>query len=88
MGFPALYIVLTGLRKKADIGFHGGQALVLWTWFFLIFFLLRFLVNLIWSLVYIPYLNYLENGAVILMGGYAAYCAYRVMLGRGFRIPY
>jgi uncharacterized membrane protein len=85
---PSLYIVLT--RKKGDefLTFHGNQALLLWTLIFLAFFTLRFLVNLVWGLLYIPYLDLLE----VLFGfgawGYACYCGARCLRGEAFTIPH
>jgi uncharacterized membrane protein len=88
VGIPALYIALTDLRKKDYVGFHGGQALVLWCWFFAAFWLLRLIVNLIWSVSYIPALIWLEHLAVLAMAGYAIYCAYRSFTGQVFKIPH
>lgn len=74
---PSLYIVLTGRRKSEFVGFHGGQALVLWVFIFFFFFLARFLVNLAWLFFYIPHLEWVE--ALAGLGGwmYAVYCGLR-----------
>ncbi|MBI5400253.1 hypothetical protein HZB07_06600 [Candidatus Saganbacteria bacterium] len=87
-GIPALYIALTDWRKKDYVGFHGGQALVLWCWFFVIFFAVRLLVDLVWGFSYIPILIWLERLTVLALGGYAVYCAYRAFYGQIFKIPH
>ena len=74
---PSLYIVLTEKRRQEFAGYHGGQALVLWTFIFLIFFAVRFLINLLWSFVYVPYINYLEVIVGAVGWGYAVYCGLR-----------
>ena len=81
LGIPALYIALTDYRKKDYVGFHGSQALVLWCWFFVILFGIRFLVDIIWSFTYFPMLIWLENLAIVGMAGYALFCAYRSFTG-------
>jgi uncharacterized membrane protein len=86
-GIPALYIVLTDLRKKEFIGGHGAQALVLWIVYFVTFFAIRSLVNLAWLIRYIPYLDWMETLAVVIMGAYAVYCGFRSFRGEAFRIP-
>ena len=85
---PSLYIVLTEKRKEEFVGFHGGQALLLWTAIFILFFAVRFLVNLIWSVYYVPYLDLLEVLAGAAMWGYAVYCSYRSFRGQTFKIPH
>lgn len=85
---PSLYIVLTEKRKDPFVGFHGGQALLLWTFIFGIFFLLRFLVNLLWSFIYVPYLDLIEVLGAITMGIYAVYCGWRCFQGQDFKIPH
>jgi len=84
---PSLYIVLTEKRKEEFVGFHGGQALVLWTLIFLAFFLTRALVNLIWSFIYIPYLDLLEILVASVGWGYAVACGIRSYQGTMFTIP-
>lgn len=84
---PSLYIVLTEKRHKDFVGYHGGQALVMWSAVFVAFFAVRFLVNLIWSVFYIPYLDTLEVVTGALAYGYALYCGYRCWLGQTFRLP-
>ena len=84
---PALYIVLTDKRKDEFAGWHGGQALWLWTLIFIGFFALRFCVNLIWSFFYIPYLDLIEVLFASAAWGYALTCAYRCYQGERFRIP-
>lgn len=85
---PSLYIVLTDKRKEEFVGFHGGQALVLWTMIFIIFFALRFLVNLAWSFYYIPYLDLLEVLFASAAFGYAVSCGCRSYQGEVFKIPH
>ncbi|MDD5594264.1 MAG: hypothetical protein PHG97_05955 [Candidatus Margulisbacteria bacterium] len=84
---PSLYIVLTEKRRDEFVGFHGSQALVLWTGIFIVFFAVRFLVNLIWSFFYVPYLDVLEILTGTVLYGYALYCGYRCYQGLSFRIP-
>ncbi|MBU0672150.1 MAG: hypothetical protein KJ732_03880, partial [Candidatus Margulisbacteria bacterium] len=83
-----LFIVLTDYRKKDYVGFHGGQALVLWCLFFLIFFGQRSLVDWLWTKNYYPGLQWLEIITVLGLGGYALACAYRSFLGAIFKIPH
>jgi uncharacterized membrane protein len=85
---PSLYIVLTPRRRAEYLGFHGGQALLLWTGIFVIFFTVRFLVNLIWSVFYIPFLDTLEVVTGTALWGYALYCGYRCLVGIEFRLPH
>jgi uncharacterized membrane protein len=85
---PSLYIVLTEKRRDEFVGFHGGQALVLWTGIFLIFFAVRFLVNLIWSFFYIPYLDVLEILTGAGLYGYACYCGWRCYQEIAFKVPH
>ncbi len=84
---PSLYIVLTEKRRQEFIGYHGGQALIMWSAIFVIFFAVRFLVNLVWSFLYIPYLDTLEVLTGALGYGYALYCGYRCLLGQTFKLP-
>jgi len=86
-GIPALYIVLTEKKKEDYLGYHGQQALLLWVWFFILFFSLRFLINLVWSFFYIPYLEKTEVLLAVLMVGYVLFCAYRSFNGQKFKIP-
>ncbi|NQT29665.1 MAG: hypothetical protein HQ596_03750 [Candidatus Saganbacteria bacterium] len=81
-GVPALYIVLTDSRKKEYIGGHGAAAFRLWVIFFVIFFALRFFVNLIWSYKYIPQLGYFELLVVVGMGIYALFAASKSLINR------
>ncbi|OGB90124.1 hypothetical protein A2625_04870 [candidate division WOR-1 bacterium RIFCSPHIGHO2_01_FULL_53_15] len=85
---PSLYIVLTEKRRDEFTGFHGGQALLMWTGIFIIFFAVRFLVNLIWSFFYIPFLDVLEILAGAALYGYALYCGLRCYRGIAFTIPH
>jgi uncharacterized membrane protein len=87
-GVPAIYIILIDNKKDKFVLFHAFQALRMWLWFFVVFFLLRLVINLVWKLVYIPYLDKLEIFAAIFMTGYAIYCAKRVARGQVFHIPH
>ena len=84
---PGLYIVLSDWRKKECVGYHGGQALLFWTAIFISFFFVRFLVNLVWLLIYIPYLDLLETLTAVAFYGYALKCAWRAYQGETFVIP-
>ena len=85
---PSLYIVLTEKKREGFIVSHAEQALLLWIYIFLIFFALRFLINLLWSVFYIPYLELTEVLAGAGLWGYAVYCGYRSSLGLSFKIPH
>ena len=84
---PSLYIVLTEKRRDEFVGFHGGQALILWSAIFIIFFAVRFVVNLVWSFYYLPFLDVIEVLTGSLFYCYALYCGYRSFLGQTFKIP-
>jgi uncharacterized membrane protein len=88
LGVPALYIVMTEKRRERQIGFHGAQAFLLWLAMLVIFFLSRLVINLIWSIKYIPQLQVLEWILVLAMGSYALFCGWRSFLGQDFRIPH
>lgn len=60
---------------------------MLWTAIFILFFFLRFTVNLVWRMLYVPYLDLIEVLFASLAWGYAVYCGYRCYLGEIFRIP-
>ena len=87
-GIPALYVVLTKVRAKRYLGFHGAQAFVLWATFIVCFFALRYIINMIWSQQYIERLEVVEIIAVVLMGLYLVLCAYRALIGVTFKIPH
>ncbi len=55
------------------MGGHGARALFLWVKIFIAFIVIRFLINLIWRLVYIPNLDWIETAAAALLWGYAVY---------------
>jgi uncharacterized membrane protein len=86
-GIPALYIVLTVKEKGDFVRRHGSQAFLLWIAFFVIFFMIRLLIDWLWSWAYMPGLAWFEITAVFLMGCYAVFCAWRSFLGREFQIP-
>ena len=85
---PAIYIVLTEKRREDFVGFHGAQALLLWMIIFISFFGTRFLVNLVWNFIYIPYLDLLEVIVGMGMWGYAVTCGIRCAQGLTFNIPH
>jgi len=85
---PSLYLLLSEKRQEEYLGYHGGQAFVLWLAIFLIFFATRFLVNFIWSYYYLPYLDFLEVFVALGLWGYAVYCGARCLRAVNFRIPY
>jgi uncharacterized membrane protein len=87
-GIPALYILLTGLRKKEYVGSHAEQALYLWCWFFGVIFLVRFLLDFVWHFWSWSYLSWLEWLVIIVLAGYALRCAYRAWAGIPFKIPH
>lgn len=86
-GIPALYIVLTVKQKDDFARRHGSQAFLLWVSFFVIFFMIRMIIDWLWSRAYVPGLAWFEIVAVVFMGCYAVYCAWRSLLGREFKIP-
>jgi len=86
-GIPALYIILTVQKKDDFVRRHGSQAFLLWIAFFVIFFMIRMVIDWFWRRAYTPGLARLETTAVFLMGCYAVFCAWRTMLGREFKIP-
>jgi hypothetical protein len=88
LGIPAIYILLTGLRKKEYIGPHAEQALYLWCLYFLGIFTFRFLLDLVWHVWSFPYLAWLEWLVIGGMVFYDVRCAYRALLGIPFRIPH
>jgi uncharacterized membrane protein len=81
-GIPALYIVLTDNRKKAYVRYHAARAFSLWVLFFMIFFSIRFVIDLVWSTNFIPQLENLETISVVLMGAFAVFCGYRGFMGK------
>jgi Kef-type K+ transport system membrane component KefB len=84
-GIPALYIVLTKNKRGRK---HGTQAFILWIFFFIIFFTIRFLINTLWGVAYDSQLDKIELFVVIAMGLYAFFCAIRCLLGKNFTIPF
>src|SRR3989339_603779 len=84
---PSLYIVLTDRRRQDYVGWHGCQALKLWSWIFVIFFGYRWLLNLLWTIFYIPYSEYTEFLLGLGLWIYAAYCGYRAYQKTDFQIP-
>lgn len=68
---PALYTILAANKKDAIKYEHAIKALRMWIRFFALFFGLRLAINLVWRLIYIPYLDKLE----IALAAYLAYCA-------------
>ncbi|MFA4906023.1 MAG: hypothetical protein WC645_05925 [Candidatus Margulisiibacteriota bacterium] len=84
---PSLYVILTKKRRNKLLAFHAAQALFLWMGILLAFILLRLILNLIWALAYLPFLEWLANLVRLLILSYAFYCASRVFLEEKYRIP-
>ena len=61
IGIPALYIILTEKRKAKFTGFHGTQALFLWIGIVISWIVLRVFLDLIWNIVYLPFLGSLVS---------------------------
>ncbi|OGB87991.1 hypothetical protein A3H38_02880 [candidate division WOR-1 bacterium RIFCSPLOWO2_02_FULL_46_20] len=87
-GIPAMYIVLTKNRQRGYVGYHGAQAYLLWIIFVLIFFVTRIGIDLLWSLKYLPQLDYIERVAVIIMAIYALSRGWQSLLGKNLNIPH
>lgn len=83
-GIPALYIVLTGDKKKSYVGTHGAQAFTFWASFLAIFFAIRFFIDLIWRVSYLPQLEMFEILAAAAMGCCALYFGFQSLSGRRF----
>jgi hypothetical protein len=81
-GIPALYIVLNDNKKKSYVGSHGARAFTLWISFLVIFFIIRFSVNLIWRVSYLPQLEMFEIFSVTAMGCCALYFGFRSLFGK------
>jgi len=88
IGIFSLYIILTEKRKEKFTGFHGSQALFLWIAIVVIWIVMRVVLDVIWGIAYIPFLNSLARLMMLLMWIYALYCAYRSYMGEYFSIPY
>jgi len=88
IGIPALYIILTEKRNEKFLGYHGSQALFLWIGIIVAWILLRVLLDMIWSIVYIPFLSSLISLIGLALWGYALFCAYKAYTGEYFEIPY
>lgn len=85
---PSLYIILTKKRRNKLSAFHAAQALLLWLSILIIFILLRVLLNFIWALSYLPFIEWLANLARLAILSYALYCSSRVFLEEKYQIPY
>lgn len=81
-GIPALYIVLTGSKKKSYIGTHGAQAFTLWVGFLAIFFAIRSFIDLVWRVSYLPQLEILEILSAAAMGCCALYFGFQSLSGK------
>ena len=77
LGLPALYTVLTVNKKETKAFAYADKALRMWIWFFVAFFALRLIINLIWRFFYIPYLDKLEIVLVLYFAYYAITSALR-----------
>ncbi len=51
---PSLYIILTEKRGIKFLSFAAAQSLVLWIPYIIFLVMLRIILNLIWSLIYLP----------------------------------
>ncbi len=83
----SLYIILTDNRKSSFLACAAAQSLLLWTVFGAMAVLVRFLVGLIWSLVYLPFLEVLVNVFYLFFIVYALFLASRSIYGENYRIP-
>ena len=88
LGVPALYIILTDKRKDKFTGFHGTQALFYWVAFIVIAIVMRVVLDFIFNIVYLPFLNSLVNLILLGLWLYALYSGYRAYMGEFFTIPY
>ncbi len=85
---PALYIIFTKLRRRKFTAFHAAQALLLWITIFAVLVLLKFLLNLIWSWAYLPWLDFLGSLFKYSLFVYAFYCGAQTSLGEKYEIPW
>jgi len=88
IGIPSLYIILSDKRKEKFTGFHGAQALFLWIGIIIYWVVMKVVLDVIWSIAYLPFLNSLVRLAGLILWLYALYCAYRAYMGDYFTIPY
>jgi len=79
---PALYIALTDRRKEKFLSFAAAQAILLWVLYFLIYIILRIVVNLI------PAVEIITLIVKITMWGYALFLAAKALRGVSCPIPY
>jgi len=83
----AIYIILTDKRKDKFTGFHGSQALFLWIGIVIGWIVLRVFIDLIWSIIYVPFFGPLVTLVGMALWIYALYCGYRAYMGEYFTIP-
>jgi len=83
----AIYIILTEKRREKFAGFHGSQALFLWIGIIIGWIVLRVLLDLLWSIVYVPFFGPLITLVGLGLWLYALYCGYRAYTGEYFAIP-
>lgn len=88
VGIPALYIILTEKRNDKFLFYHGSQALFLWIGIIVAWILLRVLLDMLWSIIYIPFLSPLVSLVGLVLWVYALYCGYKAYGGEYFEIPY
>jgi len=88
IGIPALYIILSDKRKEKFAGFHGSQALFLWIAIVIYWVVMKVVLDVIWSIAYLPFLNSLVSLGGLILWLYALYSAYRAYMGEYFSIPY
>ena len=87
-GIPSLYIILTDKRKNKSTAFHATQALLFWIAIFILYFVLRLFVDLIWTYYYTVLLDWLINLIVFGSWIYLINLGFNAYLGKAFDVPY
>jgi len=87
-GVPSLYIILTDKRKDKFTGFHGTQSLFMWIGYVVVWIVMKVIIDVVWSIVYLPVLSSLARLVMLLMWLYALWCGYRAYVGEYFKVPY
>jgi uncharacterized membrane protein len=85
---PSLYIILTDKRKNEFDSYAAAQSILLWLAYLVIFILLRILLNLIWSVFYLPFLETVFTAVKMAMWVYALYLATQALYGVNVRVPF
>jgi len=86
--FPSLYIILTDKRRIKLLAFHAAQALLLWIMAALALVLLRSLLNLIWVLIYLPWLDFIASILRLGLFAYIFFCGIKALNGEKYEIPW